>query len=122
MRRIVFILGPVLIVCLSAGVRPVRADGDEGFVDVPKSHWAYQAVTELKRKGILLGYPSPQAAKQSPQARSLQFDPETAKADRIRQEDDIREAVFRYILKDRHWEVGNGRVFFLGIEPGGKDP
>jgi hypothetical protein len=28
------------------------------FPDVPKHHWAYQAVTDLKQKGILLGYPS----------------------------------------------------------------
>lgn len=33
------------------------ADQDDGFSDVPKDHWAYQAVTELKQKGILKGYP-----------------------------------------------------------------
>lgn len=27
------------------------------FPDVPKTHWAYEAVTELKRMGILIGYP-----------------------------------------------------------------
>jgi len=27
------------------------------FPDVPKDHWAYQAVMELKAKGILIGYP-----------------------------------------------------------------
>jgi hypothetical protein len=29
------------------------------FVDVPKKHWAYQAVSELKQMGILIGYPGP---------------------------------------------------------------
>jgi ankyrin repeat protein len=33
------------------------AGQDDGFSDVPKDHWAYQAVTELKQKGILKGYP-----------------------------------------------------------------
>ncbi len=30
----------------------------KGFPDVPKTHWAYQAVTELAQKGILQGYPA----------------------------------------------------------------
>jgi len=29
------------------------------FPDVPKTHWAYNAVAELKRKGVLVGYPDP---------------------------------------------------------------
>lgn len=29
----------------------------EGFSDVPRNHWAYAAVTDLKAKGILNGYP-----------------------------------------------------------------
>lgn len=29
----------------------------EGFPDVPKNHWAYAAVTDLKARGILIGYP-----------------------------------------------------------------
>jgi S-layer homology domain len=27
------------------------------FVDVPRDHWAYEAVEELRQRGILLGYP-----------------------------------------------------------------
>jgi hypothetical protein len=27
------------------------------FVDVPRNHWAYEAVEELRQRGILLGYP-----------------------------------------------------------------
>lgn len=29
------------------------------FPDVPRTHWAVQAVTELKKAGILVGYPDP---------------------------------------------------------------
>lgn len=36
------------------------------FPDVPPTHWAYQAVTDLKAKGILLGYP----AESSPSTKS----------------------------------------------------
>jgi hypothetical protein len=32
---------------------PTRAP----FVDVPRDHWAYAAVEELRQRGILLGYP-----------------------------------------------------------------
>jgi hypothetical protein len=27
------------------------------FVDVPRDHWAFEAVEELRQRGILLGYP-----------------------------------------------------------------
>ncbi len=30
----------------------------DSFADVPRSHWAYIAVADLKEKGILVGYPS----------------------------------------------------------------
>ena len=32
----------------------------EPFSDVPKTHWAYEAVMDLKEKGILVGYPPEQ--------------------------------------------------------------
>lgn len=44
-------------VLMSGTVRAQNADF-KGFPDVPKSHWAYQAVTELAQKGILQGYPA----------------------------------------------------------------
>jgi hypothetical protein len=40
----------------------------EGFSDVPKDHWAYEAVTDLKARGILIGYP-PEPAR-TPAARA----------------------------------------------------
>lgn len=48
---------------------PVAASAapDEGFPDVPKDHWAYKAVVQLKQKGILKGYPADAAEeKQNP--------------------------------------------------------
>ena len=33
--------------------------GMTAFPDVPKTHWAFNAVAELKWKGVLVGYPNP---------------------------------------------------------------
>lgn len=54
----------VAIIAASHGSGIARQVSD--FPDVPKTHWAYQAVTQLKQKGILLGYPKapPQANQQ----------------------------------------------------------
>jgi hypothetical protein len=42
---------------------PTRAP----FVDVPRDHWAYEAVEELRQRGILLGYPpAPERPAMSP--------------------------------------------------------
>lgn len=53
---------PVLDVSINKTVPSINkltthAGQMENFPDVPKSHWAYQAVLELKQKGILIGYP-----------------------------------------------------------------
>jgi ankyrin repeat protein len=45
-------------VSLSLFATLVNAQETKGFPDVPQTHWAYQAVLELKQKGILLGYPA----------------------------------------------------------------
>ncbi|HLJ57418.1 MAG TPA: S-layer homology domain-containing protein [Chthonomonadaceae bacterium] len=59
---------PVYLALALTGVPAQRADA--GFPDVPKSHWAYAAVTELKAKGILLGYPpEPPGGAASPKSR-----------------------------------------------------
>ena len=48
-----------MVVFGTATVRAGAQNADfKGFPDVPKSHWAYQAVTELAQKGILQGYPA----------------------------------------------------------------
>jgi hypothetical protein len=48
----------LLIASLCIGlVRPVTAQNNP-FDDVPTTHWAYQAVSELQSKGIIKGYPN----------------------------------------------------------------
>lgn len=62
----IMICGLLLVAC--AGIAPIaRADEpkDGMFPDVPKSHWAYAAVADLKARGILTGYPA-----ESPAAKS----------------------------------------------------
>ena len=54
---------PLLIVALGVVSLPVWAQGQnptppDRFVDVPLDHWAYQAVENLRAKGILVGYPN----------------------------------------------------------------
>lgn len=50
--------------CLAAGIAraqpPSRSEpgADRPFVDVPRDHWAYEAVEELRKRGILRGYPA----------------------------------------------------------------
>lgn len=36
------------------------------FPDVPRDHWAYDAVEQLRKMGILIGYPPEHAAKKVP--------------------------------------------------------
>ena len=52
-----FIIAVAAGLLASGTVRAQDADF-KGFPDVPKTHWAYQAVTELAQKGILQGYPA----------------------------------------------------------------
>ena len=47
MRLSVLLLGSLLLV-LPALAMAQDAQKDDGFLDVPKTHWAYEAVTELK--------------------------------------------------------------------------
>lgn len=55
-----FRLALVAVVLSLAGSCRASAAQSEGFSDVPKTHWAYEAVTYLKQKGILVGYPPEQ--------------------------------------------------------------
>ncbi len=60
--RLVVLIFAALIVASTSGVRadaPVRTTP---FPDVPKTHWAFNAVESLREKGILRGYP-PEASK-----------------------------------------------------------
>jgi hypothetical protein len=45
------------------------AVSDQPFADVPRDHWAFEAVEELRKRGILRGYPPaprPARAKRAP--------------------------------------------------------
>ena len=46
---------------------PVRT---EPFSDVPKDHWAFDAVEQLRQRGILRGYPPEAAPKAAPRKRA----------------------------------------------------
>lgn len=56
MRKVLPYLGAALSALAMAWSVPASAQGQK-FQDVPDTHWAYQAVTELQQKGILIGYP-----------------------------------------------------------------
>src|SRR2546427_10550338 len=49
----------VLLGCLTAATvsRSCAQTPPERFIDVPTTHWAYQAVESLRQMGILIGYP-----------------------------------------------------------------
>ena len=47
----------VPIACFG-GITLVQAPDFQGFPDVPKNHWAFEAVTDLARRGIVQGYPA----------------------------------------------------------------
>src|SRR5437870_1910131 len=55
MRTILAILSALLLAALSLGAAAQNAP--DMFKDVPKDHWAYQAVEPLRARGILAGYP-----------------------------------------------------------------
>lgn len=58
MRKALPLLGASLSVLAISMAAPSQAqDNSKLFQDVPQSHWAYEAVSDLQSKGILLGYP-----------------------------------------------------------------
>jgi hypothetical protein len=56
-----------------AGLVALPAQEETMFPDVPKDHWAYEAVANLKRQGILVGYPpEPEPKAAVPKSESAQ--------------------------------------------------
>ena len=45
----------LMVILVLACAVPVLAQGP--FTDVPADHWAYDAVNQLQKDGILIGYP-----------------------------------------------------------------
>jgi hypothetical protein len=46
-----------LTLCLILVLAVAFADAQDNFPDVPKGHWAYKEVSELRKEGLLKGYP-----------------------------------------------------------------
>jgi hypothetical protein len=57
MRKVLPLVGASLSAFALAWSAPAKAQ-DQAFKDLDPQHWAYQAVTDLQSKGILLGYPN----------------------------------------------------------------
>ena len=58
MRKALPFLGASLsVLAISITATAKAQDNSKLFQDVPQSHWAYEAVSDLQTKGILLGYP-----------------------------------------------------------------
>ena len=57
MRKVLPFLGASLSVLAISLAAPSHAQDSKLFMDVPQSHWAYEAVSSLQTKQILLGYP-----------------------------------------------------------------
>jgi len=57
MRKVLPVLGIACSALALVWAAPSKAQDQKKFQDVPDTHWAYQAVTDLQSKGILLGYP-----------------------------------------------------------------
>jgi len=55
MKKALPYLGAAVTALALAWSAPVKAQ--DAFKDVPQDHWAYQAVADLQKQGILLGYP-----------------------------------------------------------------
>jgi len=47
----------IMLVTFNFILAALQAQAQTPFPDVPRAHWAYEAVMDLKAKGILLGYP-----------------------------------------------------------------
>lgn len=57
MRKVLTFLGASLSLTVVAAVSAKAQQAPDMFKDVDTSHWAYQAVEDLRAKGIVIGYP-----------------------------------------------------------------
>ena len=57
MNRIAIAAAAAVLMGIGVGAKAQTEAPVPPFVDVPKDHWAYQAVENLRQKGILRGYP-----------------------------------------------------------------
>jgi len=58
-RAILILTATLALLPAAAHAQQAPEPGQSGpFVDVPTTHWAYDAVDEMRRRGILRGYPA----------------------------------------------------------------
>jgi len=57
MKKVLPYLGASLSVLAISWSSAAIAQNNQAFTDVPPQHWAYEAVTSLQQKGIVVGYP-----------------------------------------------------------------
>lgn len=67
------------LVLAGCGPAPAQNDASGGpFTDVPKTHWAYDAVESLRQRGIMRGYPpAPAPAAQAAPRNAVRKTPRT---------------------------------------------
>jgi len=58
MKKAMPFLGASLTLLAASWSTVAKAQDAKPFQDVPTTHWAYEAVTDLQSKGIIIGYPS----------------------------------------------------------------
>ncbi len=58
MKKAMPFLGASLTLLAASWSSVAKAQDAKPFQDVPTTHWAYEAVTDLQSKGIIIGYPS----------------------------------------------------------------
>src|SRR5437016_5503759 len=56
-KRMSFAKARLFAIVLVAGLLSTAAIGQQPFVDAEKDHWAFEAMDNLQKKGILVGYP-----------------------------------------------------------------
>ena len=57
MKKVLPYLGASLSILAVSWSTAAVAQNNQAFTDVPPQHWAYEAVTSLQQKGIVVGYP-----------------------------------------------------------------
>jgi hypothetical protein len=62
----------------NASATPPAAIRTEPFPDVPQGHWAFDAVEQLRKQGILRGYPPATVPRPAPKRKPVSRKPRTA--------------------------------------------
>jgi len=109
MKKFLFNIIVILALCLSFGALNAYEleQGPESYPDLPKDHWAYEAVTFLTDKKVVVGYPDGLYRPDQKVTRA-EFSTMVLKALGL-YEKDINE-IFDYKDIDNHWAKRNINV------------